>query len=79
MEKGYVLLLENEEMWVKMMVQVLEDNGIPCVTVPVYGAGLTIKAGLQERRKLFVPAEHQSRARDLVQEFFSTETVRKGS
>lgn len=77
MKEGYVLLLEKEEMWAKMLMQVLEDNNIPCVAVPVFGAGLSIKAGMQERLKVCIPSENLSHARELVEELFSSESIQE--
>ena len=77
MKEGYVLLIEKEEMWAKMLMQVLEDNSIPCVAVPVFGAGLSIKAGMQERLKVCVPSEHLPHATELVEELFSSESIQE--
>ncbi len=44
----YTLLVEKEEIWARMLAEVLEDNGIPCAMLPVYGAGLSMKAGMQD-------------------------------
>lgn len=77
MKEGYVLLVEKEEMWAKMLMQVLEDNDIPCVAVPVFGAGLSIKAGIQERLKVYVPSENLPHATELVEELFSSESIQE--
>lgn len=50
MEMDYGLLVEKEEMWARMLMQVLEDHQIPCVSLPVYGAGLVMKGGMAEWR-----------------------------
>ena len=71
MKASYVRLLEKEEMWARMLLEVLEDKGVPCVSIPVYGAGLTIRSGVQERLQIYVPAECLPRAEELVQELFS--------
>lgn len=75
MNNGYVLLIEKEEMWARMLMEVLEDNNVPCAALPVCGAGLTIKTGMQERLKVFVPAESLPQATELLQELFSAEIV----
>ena len=77
MKEGYVLLVEKEEMWTKMLMQVLEDNNIPCVAVPVFGAGLSIKAGIQERLKVCIPSEYLPHAEELVEELFSSESIQE--
>ena len=77
MKEGYVLLVEKEEMWAKMLMQVLEDNDIPCVAVPVFGAGLSVKAGMQERLKVYVPSENLSHATELVEELFLSESIQE--
>ena len=73
MNDRYVLLVEQEEMWARMLMQVLEDNNIPCASLPVYGAGFAIKTGTQERLKVYVPSENLPQATELLQELFSAE------
>ena len=77
MKVGYVLLIEKEEMWAKMLMQVLEDNKIPCVAIPVFGAGLSIKTGMQERLKVYVPSENLPQATELTEELFSAESIQE--
>ena len=77
MNDEYVLLTEKEEMWARMLIQVLEDNGISCTTLPVYGAGFSIKTGMQDSLKVFVPSEKLSQAEELLQELFSAVPVRE--
>lgn len=71
MDSDYVLLTEKEPMWAKMLMEVLEDNHIPCASLPVYGAALCHKAGKKERFRIFVPEEDFSKASDLLQMLFS--------
>ena len=73
MNTGYVLLVEKEEMWAQMLMQVLEDHHIPCTALPVYGAGFSIRTGTQERLKVLVPSENLTLATELLQELFSAE------
>ena len=75
MENGFVFLVEKEEMWAQMLVQVLEDNGISPVTIPVYGAGLSLKSGMQEHLRIFVPQAAFPQASELLQELFSAEIL----
>lgn len=77
MKNGYVLLSEKEEMWAKMLMQVLEDNNVPCAAMPVYGAGFSIRTGIQERLKVYVPAENLMQATELVEELFSAESIQE--
>ena len=69
----YRFLTEKESMWAKMLEEVLKDNDIPCVAVPVLGAGFTLKTGMQERLKIFVPSENKARAEELMNELFPAE------
>ena len=77
MRDGYVLLVEKEEMWAKMIMQVLEDNDVPCAAIPVYGAGFSIKTGTQERLKVYVPADNLPQATEMVDELFSAESIQE--
>jgi len=69
----FQLLTEKEYMWAKMLEEVLKDNNIPCVVVPVLGAGFTLKTGMQERLKVYVPSENKARAEELMNELFPAE------
>ena len=75
MKDGYSLLTEKEEMWAKMLMEVLQDNGIPCTALPVYGAGLVMRTMAQERLQIFVPAGELERASELEAALFSAEAV----
>ena len=75
MKDGYVLLVEKEEMWAKMLIQVLEDNHVPCVALPVFGAGLAIKTGTQESLRVYVSSEYLPQATALVEELVSAENI----
>ncbi len=71
METDYVFLVEKKAMWAKMLIQLLKENQIPYTTLPVYGAGLCMKAGVQERLKIYVPKENAVKAAALCDELFS--------
>ena len=75
MENGYELLTEKEEMWARMLMDVLEDNSIPCAALPVYGAGLAIQAGKQECLRVYVPSSHMKLACELLEALFSAEIL----
>ena len=77
MNDAYVLLTEKEEMWAKMLMQVLEDNDVPCAAVPVYGAGFSLKTGTQERLKIYVPATNLPQATELTEELFSAGSIQE--
>ena len=71
MDNDYVLLAEKEEMWAKMLMEVLDDNEIPYAAKSVYGAGLVIRAGMQERLEIYVPEEYFEQAKALADALFS--------
>ena len=73
MNNDYVLLTEKEAMWAGMLQEVLKDNGIPCISIPVFGAGMTLRAGVQERLQICVPEKDRPRAEELLNELFSGE------
>jgi len=75
MNRDYELLAEKEAMWAEMLGQVLKDHNIKYVAVPVYGAGLTLKAGVQERFKIFVPLESKAEAEELLNELFPKDGI----
>ncbi len=73
MEQDFVLLAEKEAMWAGMLLEVLEDNRIPCVSMPVYGLGYSYKAGKAERLRVLVPAAYRERAEDCLRTLFPSE------
>lgn len=75
MESGYEFLVEKEEMWARMLLEVLADNGIPCTALPVHGAGFSLKTGLQDSLQIFVPGSYLPQASELVQALFSAEIL----
>ena len=74
MENTCMLLTEQDAMWSEMLLDILKQNKIPCISVPVRGAGLTISTGMQERFKLFVPESKSAVAKKLLQELFAEST-----
>ena len=75
MKEGYVLLTEKDEMWARMLMDVLTDNGIPCTSLPVHGIGLVMRTMAQERLKVFVPAGLLDRASELTEALFSENAI----
>ena len=75
MDNGYVLLTEKDEMWARMLMEVLTDNGIPCTSLPVHGIGLVMRTMAQERLKVFVPGDLLDWASELTEALFSAEAI----
>ena len=75
MNDNYELLAEKELMWAEMLEQVLKDNGVDCVSVPVYGAGMALRGGVMERHKIYVPKERLAEAKELLNELFSDDAA----
>ena len=73
MENTYKFLIQKEDMWAQMLVQVLSDNGIPAVSKGVNGAGFSIKIGVPDLCDIYVPADHLQTAQQLLHELFSGE------
>ena len=75
MNDGYELLVEKEEMWAQMLMQVLRDNDIPCTALPVHGGGFVLKTGMQDSLRVYVPADKLPQATDLLNELFPGEPL----
>ena len=71
MHQNYEILIETEEMWAKMLLEVLQEHEIPCAAKSVYGAGLVIRTGLRERLTVYVPAEFYEQAKALSDALFA--------
>ena len=65
-----VFLIEKEEMWGKMLLDVLHDNNIPAIGKPVFGFAVTINAGKPERLRIYVPSQFFEKASELAKELF---------
>ena len=76
MDNDFVLLAEKEAMWAGVLEEVLKDNGIAYAAVPVFGAGLALKTGMQERFRIFVPADRMAEAEELLHELFPADETR---
>lgn len=66
----YCLLTEKDEMWAKLLMEVLENNRIPHTCLPVFGAGVIMKSGKTERYRIFVPYGSLACAKALYDETF---------
>ena len=67
----FVFLTEKDEMWARMLMEVLKDHEIACHAEPVHGAGLTARTGMPEQLRLYVPEAQHLEARELMEELFS--------
>lgn len=70
MDSDYVFLIEKEAMWAEMLMEALQKAGIPATSVPVYGAGLVMRGGVQERLRIYVPLVNKPQAEELLEELF---------
>ena len=59
-----------------MLMQVLTDHHIPCTALPVHGAGFVIKTGTQEEMMVYVPDANLPKAKELLEELFSEDSIR---
>ena len=71
MNSGYEFLTQKEEMWAKMLIEVISDNGIPYAARPINGAGFSIKTGQPDFLNIYVPSEYLKTASELVEELFN--------
>ncbi len=75
MENDYEFLVEKEEMWANVLIQVLKDNDIPCAALPTYGAGMVMRTGMQEYLKLYVPKKDMAKSTELLHQLFAEENT----
>ena len=73
MTQQHEFLVEKDAIWADILMQVLKENGIPCTAFPVYGAGVVLRAGVQERMKLYVPADQKQQAASIMEDLFAEE------
>lgn len=70
MNSDYIFLTEKEAMWAEMLMEALQKADIPAASVPVYGAGLVMRGGVQERLKIYIPLANKPQAEELLEELF---------
>ncbi|MGX8692679.1 MAG: putative signal transducing protein [Clostridia bacterium] len=70
MNGEFALLTEKEAMWAEMLAEVLRDNEIPCTSIPVHGAGFSMRTGTPERLRIYVPEDRLDQARELMAALF---------
>ena len=75
MENKFVILTEKEEMWAKMLMEVLEDNGVKCISKPVFGAGFAMRTGTVERLTIYVSEDKLTEAQTLMDQLFSESSI----
>lgn len=75
MENDFVILTEKEEMWAKMLMEVLGDNGVTCISKPVFGAGFAMRTGTVERLILYVARDKIPVAKELMEQLFSESSI----
>ena len=75
MHNDYVFLTEKEEMWARMLLEVLKDNQIPCVSLPLYGAAYALKTGTQDTLRIFVAPDSLQQAQELLDQLFSENSI----
>ena len=71
MTQQHEFLVEKDAIWADILMQVLKENGIPCTAFPVYGAGVVLRAGVQERMKIYVPADQKAQAEKMMEDVFA--------
>lgn len=70
MDEEYELLTEKEKIWAEMYIQLLKQNGIRYMVIPVNGIGLSMKIGSQDFFKIYVASSEKKKAEDLIKETF---------
>lgn len=70
MKENYELLVEKEEIWAKMYIQLLEQNSINYQAIPVNGAGLSMTTGTQDYLKIYIPQQDLKKAQELINTYF---------
>lgn len=70
MDEEYELLTEKEKIWVEMYIQILEQNQIRYMVIPVNGIGLSMKTGSQDFLRIYVASSEKKKAENLIKETF---------
>ena len=75
MNQRHVFLVEKDAVWADILMQELKANNIPCVAFPVYGAGMVLRGGAQERMKIHVPEHLKAQAEGIMEDLFADNEV----
>lgn len=71
MTQQHEFLVEKDAIWADILMQELKANNIPCTAFPVHGAGVVLRAGVQERMKIYVPADLKTQAEKIMEDVFA--------
>lgn len=66
----YCFLVEKEEMWARMLVEILEDNGVHPVCKDTSDVVMVMRGGEKSRLGIYVPFRHLELAQELMQAAF---------
>lgn len=69
----YCFLVEKEEMWAKMLQEILEDNGVHPISHDALDVVWVMRGGERNRCCIYVPFRHLELARELMQAAFPDE------
>ena len=66
----YCFLVEKEDMWAQMLLEILEDNGVHPICHDAMDVVWVMRGGEKSRQRIYVPFRHWDLAQELMQEAF---------
>ena len=75
MKTAYVYLTEQGEILAHMIAEMLENNGILCVTESLTSAALRLKAGVKGDVRIYVEEDDLPQAEEMLSAFFASANV----
>ena len=66
----YCFLVEKEDMWARMLLEILEDNGVHPISHDATDVVWVMRGGEKSRQCIYVPFRHWQLAQELMQTAF---------
>ncbi len=69
MNEEYELLMEKEEIWANMFIQILKENNIDFIVKRVNGIAISMKTGSQDYLRIYVKKSEKNEVEKLIKSY----------
>lgn len=69
MNEEYELLMEKEEIWANMFIQILKENNIDFIVKRVNGIAISMKTGCQDYLRIYVKKSEKNEVEKLIKSY----------
>lgn len=69
MNEEYELLMEKEEIWANLFIQILKKNNIDFIVKRVNGIAISMKTGCQDYLRIYVKTSEKDKVEKLIKSY----------